>query len=59
VVRAVRPARGGSLALKIRTDGPATLEVLDKEEPSGLNPLEAEPKVMATVEIDTQGDGAM
>lgn len=46
---------GTDMGLLVRTDGPATLEVLDKEEP-GANPDETDPSVMATVELpDTQG----
>ena len=45
------------MGLLVRTDGTATLEVLDKEEPDPLNPDETSPKVMATIELpDTQGE---
>ncbi|WP_051815490.1 putative Ig domain-containing protein, partial [Glycomyces tenuis] len=45
------------IGLLVRTDGPAVLEVLDKEEPSELNENETEPDALATVEIpDTGGE---
>jgi hypothetical protein len=47
---------GSRLGVRVRTDGPATLEVFDKEEPSGLNPNETEPRSLATIELpDTNG----
>jgi hypothetical protein len=47
----------GANGLLLRSDGPATLEVLDKEEASALNPNEQEATVMATVEVpDTGGE---
>lgn len=47
----------GANGLLLRSDGLATLEVLDKEEASGLNPYEDEATAMATVEVpDTGGE---
>ncbi|WP_335988317.1 putative Ig domain-containing protein [Glycomyces sp. MUSA5-2] len=48
---------GMVFGLKYRSDGPASLEVLSKEEPSGLNPDEGEPEVLAVrVLPDTGGE---
>jgi hypothetical protein len=45
------------MGVLVRTDGPATLEVLDKEKPNELNPSETEPRTMASLELpDTQGE---
>ncbi|WP_051392865.1 putative Ig domain-containing protein [Glycomyces arizonensis] len=45
-----------AIGLLVRTDGPALLEVLDKEAPSELNPDETEPETLASVELpDTEG----
>jgi hypothetical protein len=47
---------GSQMGVRVRTDGPATVEVLDKEQPSALNPDETAPRTMATIELpDTQG----
>ncbi|MCH7231206.1 discoidin domain-containing protein [Glycomyces sp. L485] len=49
--------RDKGIGVLVRTDGPATLEVLRKEEPSGLNPVEPEPTTIDTVELpDTEGE---
>ncbi|MCC3761468.1 putative Ig domain-containing protein [Glycomyces sp. TRM65418] len=56
VSRLMHPG-GSHMGLRVRTDGPALLEVRDKEAPSGLNPLEPEPDTIATVELpDTGGE---
>ncbi|KUO21349.1 discoidin domain-containing protein [Streptomyces dysideae] len=56
VSRLMHPG-GSLLGVLVRTDGPATLEVLDKERPSPLNPDETSPRTMATIELpDTQGE---
>jgi putative Ig domain-containing protein len=48
---------GTRMGVLVRTDGPATLEVLDKEEPNRLNPDETSPGIMDTIELaDTQGE---
>ncbi len=45
------------MGLLVRTDGPAKLEVLDKEEPSELNEYEDPPGTIATIELpDTGGE---
>lgn len=45
----------GQNGIRVRADGPAHLEVLDKEKRSGLNQYEAEPKVLATMDIPSTG----
>ncbi|MBA2945475.1 discoidin domain-containing protein [Streptomyces himalayensis] len=48
---------GSQMGVLVRTDGPATLEVLDKEQPSPLNPDETLPGTIARIELpDTQGE---
>jgi hypothetical protein len=48
---------GSRMGVLVRTDAPATLEVLDKEEPDPRNEDETEPRIMATLELpDTQGE---
>jgi hypothetical protein len=48
---------GSRMGVLVRTDAPATLEVLDKEEPDPRNEDETDPKIMATLELpDTQGE---
>ncbi|MEV3935294.1 putative Ig domain-containing protein [Glycomyces sp. NPDC049804] len=45
------------MGVLVRTDGPATLEVLDKEEPNTANPDETAAKLMASIELpDTHGE---
>jgi hypothetical protein len=57
VVSRIMHDNNGQNGLLVRTDGPAKLEVLDKEKTSGLNKDEAEPKVLATMDIpDTGGN---
>ena len=38
---------GSTMGVLVRTDGPAVMEVLDKEEPDPRNEKETEPKVLA------------
>jgi hypothetical protein len=48
---------GGAVGLRFRSDGPADLEVLYKEEATGVNPDEAGTRILATLEIpDTDGE---
>lgn len=56
VSRLMHPG-GSRLGVLVRTDGPADLTVLDKEQPSALNPDETAPRTLATIELpDTQGE---
>ncbi|HEX2143773.1 MAG TPA: discoidin domain-containing protein, partial [Glycomyces sp.] len=48
---------GSRIGVLVRTDAPATLEVLDKEEADPRNEDETDPKIMAEIELpDTQGE---
>ncbi|MFG3341588.1 putative Ig domain-containing protein [Glycomyces sp. NPDC048151] len=48
---------GSRMGVLVRTDGPAVLEVLDKEEADPRNEDETDPKTMARIELpDTQGE---
>jgi Putative Ig domain len=55
VVTRVMHDNNGSNGVLLRADGPATLDVLDKEPASPLNPDEIKPKVLATVSIPDTG----
>jgi len=45
------------MGVLVRTDGPAVLEVLDKEEADPRNELEPQPNVLSRIELpDTQGE---
>ncbi|GLY08498.1 putative Ig domain-containing protein [Actinoplanes sp. NBRC 101535] len=55
VLTRVMHDNNGSNGLLVRADGPATLEVLNKEPASLLNPDEISPKVLATVSIPATG----
>jgi hypothetical protein len=45
------------MGVLVRTDGPAVLEVLDKEEADPRNDLEPQPNVLSRIELpDTQGE---
>ncbi|GAB2874203.1 putative Ig domain-containing protein [Streptomyces mayteni] len=54
VSRLMHDGRGGNAVL-VRTEGPALLEVLDKEPVSGLNGNELAPTVLATVRLPDTG----
>ncbi len=57
VVSRVMYPGNSKLGVLVRTDGPAVLEVLDKEEPDPRNTLDREPGVMARIELpDTHGE---
>ncbi|SDD48513.1 putative Ig domain-containing protein [Glycomyces harbinensis] len=57
VVSRMMYAANARIGLKFRSDGPADLEVLYKEEASGLNPDEAETRTLAALELpDTGGE---
>ncbi|MDN3241218.1 discoidin domain-containing protein [Glycomyces tritici] len=57
VVSRVMYPGSSKLGVRVRTDGPAVLEVLDKEERDPRNEAEPEPGVMARIELpDTQGE---
>ena len=57
VVSRVMYPGGSKMGVLVRTDGPAVLEVLDKEEPDPRNEVDEEPGIMATIELpDTQGE---
>ncbi len=56
VVSRVMYPGGSTMGVQIRTDGPAVMEVLDKEEPDPRNEKEPEPKVLNRIELpDTNG----
>src|SRR5699024_8238218 len=44
------------IGLRFRSNGPAELEVLYKEEPTGLNPDEAPTRVLADIELPDTGN---
>lgn len=57
VVSRVMYPGSSKMGVLVRTDGPAVLEVLDKEERDPRNGLEPEPGVMARIELPvTQGE---
>jgi hypothetical protein len=57
VVSRVMYPGGSKMGVLVRTDGPAVMEVLDKEERDPRNPSDPEPGVMARIELpDTQGE---
>ena len=57
VVSRIMHDSNGLNGVLVRADGPAKLEVLDKEEPSGLNKDEIKATVLTTVDIpDTGGE---
>ncbi|MEU5870847.1 putative Ig domain-containing protein [Glycomyces sp. NPDC047369] len=57
VLSRVMHDNNGANGIRLRTDGPAVLEVLDKEPASGLNPNELDAKVVATIDLpDTGGE---
>jgi hypothetical protein len=57
VVSRVMYPGNSKLGVLVRTDGPAVLEVLDKEEAHPRNPAEGEPGVLSKIELpDTQGE---
>lgn len=56
VVSRVMYPGNSKMGVLVRTDGPAVIEVLDKEERDPRNKLEPEPGVMARIELpDTKG----
>ncbi len=57
VVSRVMYPGSSELGVLVRTDGPAVMEVLDKEEPDPRNPSDWEPGVISRIELpDTQGE---
>jgi hypothetical protein len=57
VVSRVMYPGGSKLGVLVRTNGPAVMEVLDKEERDPRNPGDWEPGVMSRIELpDTQGE---
>ena len=56
VINRIMYPGGSTMGVQIRTDGPAVIEVLDKEEPDPRNEKETEPKVLSRIELpDTDG----